>query len=63
VVCNQADDEYDDEEEGEDEDEDDDDEADDAAGDVAERTLCPDGACVGVIGPDGRCKICRKEAA
>lgn len=23
-----------------------------------QRELCPDGACVGVIGPDGRCKIC-----
>ena len=27
------------------------------------RKLCPDGACIGVIGPDGKCKICRKEAA
>lgn len=24
----------------------------------ASRGLCPDGACVGVIGPDGRCKVC-----
>jgi hypothetical protein len=24
----------------------------------AERELCPDGACIGVIGPDGRCKEC-----
>jgi len=23
-----------------------------------DRELCPDGACVGVIGPDGRCKEC-----
>lgn len=23
-----------------------------------ERQLCPDGACIGVIGPDGRCKEC-----
>jgi hypothetical protein len=22
------------------------------------RRLCPDGSCVGVIGPDGRCKVC-----
>jgi hypothetical protein len=22
------------------------------------RRLCPDGACVGVLGPDGRCKVC-----
>jgi len=27
------------------------------------RKLCPDGACIGVIGPDGKCKICRKDAA
>ena len=24
------------------------------------RTLCPDGNCIGVIGPDGRCKECGK---
>lgn len=31
-----------------------------ASGDEwADRRLCPDGACVGVIGPDGRCTICR----
>jgi hypothetical protein len=23
-----------------------------------ERQLCPDEACIGVIGDDGRCKIC-----
>ena len=23
-----------------------------------ERTLCPDGACTGVLGPDGACKVC-----
>jgi hypothetical protein len=22
------------------------------------RGLCPDGSCVGVLGPDGRCKLC-----
>lgn len=32
------------------------------AGDRDERKLCPDGACIGVIGPGGRCKICGKEA-
>jgi hypothetical protein len=26
--------------------------------DFAHRELCPDGACVGVLGPDGRCKLC-----
>lgn len=26
--------------------------------DWAERSLCPDGACTGVIGGDGRCKVC-----
>ncbi len=61
-------------EEDEDEDEDDEDEEDEdaedaedaeegAAGDLDDRKLCPDGACIGVIGPDGRCKVCGKEAA
>jgi hypothetical protein len=27
------------------------------------RTLCPDGACVGVVGPDGKCKVCGRSAA
>ena len=31
---------------------------DDAAGDWEERRLCSDGNCIGVIGPDGRCKEC-----
>src|SRR5437868_3449272 len=22
------------------------------------RRLCPDGSCVGMIGPDGRCRVC-----
>lgn len=26
--------------------------------DFEERRLCPDGACIGVIGDDGRCKMC-----
>ncbi len=26
----------------------------------AERILCSDGTCIGVIGPDGRCKECGK---
>jgi hypothetical protein len=38
----------------------------DGAGDAAaagsdfdpDRRLCPDGACIGVIGPDNRCKVC-----
>ncbi len=29
-----------------------------AAGFEADRQLCPDGACIGVIGDDGRCKVC-----
>lgn len=24
----------------------------------ARRELCPDGSCIGLIGPDGRCKVC-----
>lgn len=31
-------------------------------GDLEARKLCPDGGCVGVIGPDGHCKVCGKEA-
>jgi len=26
----------------------------------ADRILCSDGTCIGVIGPDGRCKECGK---
>jgi hypothetical protein len=26
------------------------------------RRLCPDGSCVGVIGPDGRCSVCARTA-
>ncbi len=32
-------------------------------GDLEARKLCPDGACVGVIGSDGNCKVCGKAAA
>ena len=28
-----------------------------------QRELCPDGACVGVIGPTGTCKTCGRAAA
>lgn len=31
--------------------------------DIETRQLCPDGACIGVIGPDGRCKVCGRPAA
>ena len=27
------------------------------------RRLCPDGACIGVIGEDGRCKVCGRTAS
>jgi hypothetical protein len=30
------------------------------SGDWANRQLCSDGNCIGVIGPDGRCKECGK---
>lgn len=30
------------------------------ADDWENRTLCSDGSCIGVIGPDGRCKECGK---
>ncbi|MCD6497312.1 MAG: hypothetical protein J7M25_03305 [Deltaproteobacteria bacterium] len=29
-----------------------------APGDFQSRRLCPDGSCLGVIGPDGRCTVC-----
>jgi hypothetical protein len=29
--------------------------------DWSNRRLCSDGNCIGVIGPDGRCKVCHKE--
>jgi hypothetical protein len=33
--------------------------SDDAAdGEEDDRKLCPDGACIGLIGSDGRCKVC-----
>lgn len=35
-------------------------EADDDALDFSKRRLCSDGSCIGVIGPDGRCKECGK---
>ena len=28
----------------------------------AQRFLCPDGSCIGVIGPDGTCKVCGRAA-
>jgi hypothetical protein len=36
--------------------------ADDEADAWENRVLCSDGNCIGVIGPDGRCKECRKKA-
>ncbi len=56
-----VDDDDDDDEDGDD-DEDDDDGVDPELvdGDWRTRKLCPDGACVGVIGADGKCKACGK---
>ncbi len=31
--------------------------------DDEERRLCPDGACTGLLGSDGKCKECGKSAA
>lgn len=31
--------------------------------DWEERKLCPDEACIGVIGDDGKCKVCHRSAA
>ena len=30
----------------------------DETGFDSKRRLCPDGSCVGLIGPDGRCTVC-----
>jgi hypothetical protein len=27
------------------------------------RRLCPDGSCIGVIGPDGRCSVCGRNTS
>ncbi len=62
------DDEYEDDEEDEDDDEDEDEIAPSAPAVIGqnagwnERTLCPDGACVGVIGDDGKCRVCGRLA-
>lgn len=32
----------------------------DAADDWEDRILCVDGNCIGIVGPDGRCKVCGK---
>ena len=32
--------------------------ADESSPDLEDRVLCSDGTCVGVVGPDGRCKVC-----
>lgn len=34
-----------------------------AAADFEDRALCPDGSCIGLIGDDGRCKVCGRAAA
>src|ERR1043166_4470065 len=33
-----------------------------AVGEWDQRQLCPDGACIGVIGPEGTCKVCGRAA-
>lgn len=35
---------------------------DDDPPDIEQRVLCPDGTCVGVIGSNGRCKVCGTRA-
>lgn len=35
----------------------------DASDDWDQRQLCPDDACIGLIGPDGKCKVCKRSAA
>lgn len=38
------------------------DEGDEAASEFADRRLCPDGACIGLLDDDGRCKVCGRHA-
>src|SRR5215470_19228221 len=33
-----------------------------AVGEWDQRQLCPDGSCIGVIGPDGTCRVCGRAA-
>jgi len=33
------------------------------SGEWTQRELCSDGSCIGVIGDDGRCRVCNKPAA
>jgi len=40
--------------------EEDEDKDEDVAADLEHRELCPDGTCVGIIGPDNTCKVCGK---
>jgi hypothetical protein len=51
----------------EDDAEDEDDHEDEAAAaadpEWEKRKLCPDDACIGVIGPNGMCKVCGRSAA
>jgi hypothetical protein len=75
-VEDDGDDDLDDDDEDDDGDDDDDDEDDAdalaadgveadavvAAPDWGARRLCPDGSCIGVIGADGRCKVCGRQA-
>lgn len=65
------DDEEDEDEDDNEEDEDEDEDDDDAEiqpgtpveiGEWRERALCPDGACIGVIGDDDQCRVCGKAA-
>jgi hypothetical protein len=50
-------------EEDEDDDEAYEDEDAEAPAEWSERKLCDDGACVGVIGSDGKCTVCGKKSA
>jgi len=74
-----TDDDDDDDDEDDDDDDDDDDEDDDdrgvragesnralgasSSGNWGSRRLCSDGTCIGVIGPNGRCKVCGRSAS
>jgi hypothetical protein len=66
LIAERVDAEADDLDDDDDDDFEDDDEVEDQGPpdpDWEERKLCPDEACIGVIGDDGKCRVCKRSAA
>ena len=62
-VDEEVDEDEEDEEEDEVDEEEEEEEEEDSPPDLDSRILCSDGACIGVIGPNGKCKECGKPMA